>query len=62
MIGMTSTKIVTTKALKKIVERSEKGGLSRLPSDRFWKDIDSKGKQVLRVFPMPGEYIEEANG
>lgn len=56
MIGLTSTKIVTTRTLRKIVGRSEKGGLSRLPSDQFWKDIDSKGKHVLRVFPMPGEY------
>ena len=57
MINTNSTlRIVTTNTLRRIVRRSEGAGLSNLPNELFWKEIDPQGKHVLNVMPMPGEY------
>ena len=48
-------RVVTTPQLHRIVRRSEECGLSRLPSDLLWDDIEPDGKHVLQAAFLPGE-------
>lgn len=49
-------RVVSTQQLRKIVRRSDKAGLSNLPNDLFWSEIDPNGKHVLNVMPHRGEF------
>ena len=51
----TEMKIISTDQLKEIVRRSEKTGLSNLPSEECLGRLDPKGKHVLNPMPLFGE-------